>query len=197
MNDERYSFVEDVRDKKRIASGAHHKRTHCGKGGAVKLPSDFLSKKELKAMNGEVKSYRLNSPMTWSEFKAAPDDIKITYIKALRNRFGVPDNKIAEMMGVHKVTVCKEVNRLGIAHGTDRSRRKWDKDGFEAWMCRDKADAMDCCEAAPTIEPTPLSDDMTLEKTLDDALELVRHILAGTTVRVNITFDILARGEQK
>ena len=35
-------------------------------------------------MSGECKSYRLNSPMSWDEFKAMPDDIKITYIKLLR-----------------------------------------------------------------------------------------------------------------
>ena len=48
MTDERYTFVSDVRDKKRTARGAFNKRTHCGKGGAVKFPSDFMSKKEIK-----------------------------------------------------------------------------------------------------------------------------------------------------
>ena len=80
MDDEKFVFYEDVREKKTISRGSRYKRTHAGKGGRVKLPSDYLSNKELKAMNGEVKSYHLNSPMLWSEFKSMPDDIQVLYI---------------------------------------------------------------------------------------------------------------------
>ena len=84
MKDETYVFIQDVKEKKTTARSARHTRTHCGRGGRVRLPSDNLSKKELMKMSGECKSYRLNSPMSWDEFKAMPDDIKITYIKLLR-----------------------------------------------------------------------------------------------------------------
>lgn len=62
MTDERFTFIEDCKDKKRTARGAHNKRTHCGKGGAVMFPSDYLTTKEKKAMNGECKAYRMNDP---------------------------------------------------------------------------------------------------------------------------------------
>ena len=135
MTDEKFTFIEDLRDKKRTATGAHHKRTHCGKGGAVKFPSDFMTKKELRAMNGEVKSYKLNEPMTWAEFKAMPDDIKVAYIKALRGKYNVSDSKIFEMMGVSQAAGQREIVRLGIALGKCRGGRvKWDKEGWCAWL---------------------------------------------------------------
>lgn len=86
MTDEKFLFVTDCADKKRTARGVNNKRTHTGKGGKVRFPSDNLTRKELNAMNGEVVSYKLNEPMTWAEFKALPDDIKKTYIKLLREK---------------------------------------------------------------------------------------------------------------
>lgn len=133
MTDEKFTFIEDLREKKKTATGAHHKRTHCGKGGAVRFPSDYKTAKELRAMNGEVKSYKLNDPMSWKEFKAMPDDIKIAYIKALRKRYNVSDTKIAEMMCVSQHTLSNLMVRLGI-RSARQSREKWDKDGWYAWV---------------------------------------------------------------
>lgn len=133
MTDEKFTFIEDLREKKKTATGAHHKRTHCGKGGAVRFPSDYKTAKELRAMNGEVKSYKLNDPMSWKEFKVMPNDIKIAYIKALRQRYNVSDTKIAEMMCVSQHTLSNLMVRLGI-RSARQSREKWDKDGWYAWV---------------------------------------------------------------
>lgn len=134
MTDEKFAFIEDVRDKKRTATGAHHKRTHCGKGGAVRFPSDYMTKKERNAMNGEVKSYKLNDPMSWAEFKAMPDDIKITYIKALRKRYNVSDTALAGMFGVSQPVVSKEMRRLDTGSCGRGANTKWDADGWYAWL---------------------------------------------------------------
>lgn len=134
MTDEKFTFIEDLREKKRTATGAYHKRTHCGKGGAVRFPSDYKTAKELRAMNGEVKEYRLNDPVRWGEFKEWPDDIKVLYIKSLRKAYNVSDTRIMEMMGVSGITLCKEMKRLGISTGQRSGRTKWDKDGWYAWV---------------------------------------------------------------
>lgn len=135
MRDEEYLFHADVRGKKNIARSARNTRTHCGKSGRVKFPSDYMTKKELNAMNGEVKSYRLNEPMSWKEFKELPDDIKVTYIKLLREKFNCFDSAIAEMMGINKVTFSQEIKRLGLGHGTKHGgNRTWnEKEAFYAW----------------------------------------------------------------
>lgn len=133
MTDEKFVFVSDVRDKKRTARGSFNKRSHAGKGGAVKFPSDYLTRKEREAMNGEVKSYCLNSPMNWKSFKAMPDDIKVLYIRGIRERYGVENTKIAAMLGIHKVTFANEIKRLGLKSGGKRAG-KVDGDGWFRWI---------------------------------------------------------------
>ena len=117
LPDEQWDMIEDSISKKRTAQSARHRRTHCGKGGSVKFPSDYMTKKELKAMNGEVKSYRLNDPIMWGEFKQLPDDIKTMYIKSIREKYDIPDQYIAEVMGVNPSTFCKTMKCLGCAIG--------------------------------------------------------------------------------
>ena len=114
MKDETYVFISDVKEKGSIGRSARHRKTHAGKGGRVRLPSDNLSKKELLKMNGECKSYRLNDPVKWDEFKSMPDDIKATYIKLIRQKFNPPNTMIAQMMGVSEMTVRRELKKLGL-----------------------------------------------------------------------------------
>lgn len=134
MKDEKYVFISDVREKKTTARSARNQRTHNGKRGRVKLPSDYLTKKELKAMSGEVKSYRLNDPMKWKEFKSMPDDLKVTYIKLIRERYNPYDASISEMMGVHRVTFANEMKRLNLGVGKHHGgKRLFDEDGWLRW----------------------------------------------------------------
>lgn len=132
MTDEKYTFVTDVAEKKRTARGAFNKRTHNGKRGGVKFPSDYLSKKERYKMNGEVKNYIMNAPITYAEFKKYPDDLKIEYITRLRKIFDVPDTAIAEMLSVSSKTLGPMLAKLGIPGGR-RGSRKADYEGFEKW----------------------------------------------------------------
>ena len=135
MTDEKYTFIQDVRDKKITARSARSTRTHNGKRGAVKLPCDYMTKKEISAMSGEVKSYRLNEPMIWKEFMAMPDDIKTTYIKLLRQKYNVPALRISAMLSISPKYLTNELQRLGLADGHTRSgRTKWDKEGWTAFL---------------------------------------------------------------
>jgi hypothetical protein len=93
-----------------------------------------MTKKELNAMNGKVESYPLNKPMSWKEFKAMPDDIKVLYIKLLREKFGAPDSYIAEMMGINKCTFSQTMVKIGCVPEKKSKGYKWDKDGFYAWV---------------------------------------------------------------
>lgn len=149
MKDETFVFIQDVKEKGNTARSARNARTHCGKGGRVKFPSDYMTKKEIQKMNGEVKSYRLNEPMTWGEFMAMPDDIKIVYIKMLRHKFNVPGKYIAEMMGTNPAYYSKEIGRLGISEGKNCRGRytPWDREGFVAW-----------CNGSPVTAADPVEE---------------------------------------
>lgn len=155
-SDEQYEFMQDTREKKTTAHSARNRRGHCGKGGAVKLPSDFMTKKERDAMNGECKSYRMNDPMTWEQFKEIPDDLKGCYIKALRLKYDVPDSYIAEMMGASKSSFSAELTRLGLKTDAGRGKRSWDKEGFTNWCNGVRVRA---------TKPTPVVVEVTEEET--------------------------------
>ena len=68
-------------------------------------------------MNGDVKSYNLNKPMTWEEFRRMPQDLQIMYIKKLRNEFGVPDIVLSKSMGVCKSSFSKAMKDLNLSLG--------------------------------------------------------------------------------
>lgn len=125
-------FYDECADRKRTARGAFNKRTHNGKRGRVKFPSDYLSKKEKNKMNGEIKVYKMNEPITYAEFKEYPDDLKKQYVNNLREKFDVSDTAIAEMMGINKRTLNRLLNIID-ASGGRRGSRKADFEGFEKW----------------------------------------------------------------
>ena len=125
-------FYDECADRKRTARGAFNKRTHNGKRGGVKFPSDYLSKKEKNKLNGEIKVYKMNEPITYAEFKEYPDDLKKQYVNNLREKFDVSDTAIAEMMGINKRTLNRLLNIID-ASGGRRGSRKADYEGFEKW----------------------------------------------------------------
>lgn len=127
-------FLDDVREKKNVSRSYRNKRTHCGKGGAVRLPSDKLTKKELQKMNGQCETYKLNQPMKWPEFLAMPLELQITYVKQLRKKFNVPDARIARMLCVSQCTFSQYVRKQGIAPGGRPRHTPWDEDGWYLFM---------------------------------------------------------------
>ena len=209
MEDEKFVFFQEVKEKNTTARSSHNRRPHAGKGGGVKFPSDYLSKKELQAMNGETKTYRMNAPMTWKEFKAMPDDLKIMYITALRQKYSVPDSKIAEMLGTSKDGVSLMFKKLQINGEKTRKYKNWDSEGWFAWVNgttakEDKA-AVEQPEPIPQIaEKTedqtedvniaPCSGRMTFVGTADAALKMVSRILGGASVKITVSWESAAEG---
>lgn len=133
LADEVHEFYEDCKDKKITARSARSSRTHCGKRGQVKFPSDYMTPKEREAMNGKCVSYRMNDPITWDEFKTWPDEHKVTYIKLLRKKYQVPDSALAGAWGLCKSALTKPFAKLGLNKGEGAGPRNWDKEGFYAW----------------------------------------------------------------
>lgn len=118
-------------------------------------------------MNGECKSYRLNDPMAWKEFKAMPDDIKCTYINLLRNKFNVPFLYIGKMLGCSQKTISAEIVRLGLSEGKAAKgiSKKWDKEGFYAWWHGvDKLPAPVVQEVEITQEEEYVEEDLPFEE---------------------------------
>lgn len=130
--DEQYAMIQDSREKKSVAASAFKQRSHCGKGGRVRLPSDNMSKKELNAMNGECKSYRMNDPISWSEFVEWPNEHKVAYISRLREKFGVGDKIVADMFDVSCHLFLMYLKELGMETKYE-SDENWNREKFYTW----------------------------------------------------------------
>ena len=166
MTDEEYVFRSECADRKRVARGSFNKRSHAGKGGRVKMPSDYMTKKERDKMNGEVQSYNLNSPMKWAQFKRMPDDIKREYLSAIISKYNPQQAALAEMFGISRNTVCNMFRELGIPfRGNVSEVRTGRNDEFWAWVNSTNEVMQDVSE-----EPSPAAEIATpIEQVMEPA----------------------------
>lgn len=101
MND----FDYDCLQKKRIARNAHNHIN--ARRGKCKLPHEYLSAKERKALNGEVKTYNLKAPMSYEAFASMPRDLQEQYVAYLRGELKATNAMIGEMWGYKASWVCR------------------------------------------------------------------------------------------
>lgn len=207
MTDERFVFIEDCKDKKRTARGAFNKRTHCGKGGAIMFPSDYLTEKEKKAMNGECKSYRLNDPMKWKEFKYMPQDLQRTYITGLRDAFGAHNKAIFSMLGISDAAGSKYFSKIGLALGKGKTPGKFKEEAWTRWMNGEEEIVFDTPdeseiqqyiendiamtdELAKKIKPLLSRGELSLEGMSYDIMEYVLGIVGNKNVEMTISWTL-------
>lgn len=128
MDDARAVLYEDIKERNAMKRGAYHQKR--GGGRHVKMPSDFLTRKELNALNGEVQAYRLNEPMTWQQFRWMPEDIQRQYIMGLDAKYHPTNAALGKMLGVSGVTTGRWRKDKGVPQGTE----KFDSDGWELFL---------------------------------------------------------------
>lgn len=133
MTDEEYIFRTECAEKKRTARGSFNRLSHAGKGGRVKMPSDYMTKKERDKMNGEVQSYALHCPMKWEHFKRMPDDLKHEYLSAIINKYNPQREALAKMFGITPNTLYVTCREVGISF-QNGGARKGRNDAFWAWV---------------------------------------------------------------
>lgn len=98
MTDEKYAFIETMKERKDISHGARHVTSKRSRKGC-KLPSDYLSAKERKNMDSAVVSVKKGVPITANEFKWLSEDGKREYLSGMA-RCGFDEKQIAEKTGI-------------------------------------------------------------------------------------------------
>lgn len=93
-------FYDDIRTKKEIGRNAYHKKNG-SRTKKVPCSTDYMSQRKWEKMNGEVKTYDLNAPMSWQDFISMPDDLKDQYIRSLALRFGATKQALCEVFGTN------------------------------------------------------------------------------------------------
>ena len=105
-----WELQKENQEKKVIARSARNKVTHTG----CKLPSDYMTKKEKMAMNGEVMTMEMNKPVKYQAFKLWPADLQKEYLENLVKTFGVGLDDVGEMMGCHVNTFRQFARSRGL-----------------------------------------------------------------------------------
>lgn len=104
MTDERFVFHQDVRERSKMKTGAFHKKNGC-KSKKCTLPSDHLTPKQKKKLNGECMSIKMNEPYhNWKEFKRLSADMQRNYILSLVDDYRARSKDIAEMFNISPAT---------------------------------------------------------------------------------------------
>ena len=133
MNDAAYAFKEDVKERKSMLSGARHKKNG-SKSRSCKLPYESLSYYQRKKLNGEVKSYPMNRPMTWKEFQTYPDDLQETYLATLVDGFNVSMKQVGDMMGCCNTTLNRLIKNKNFTKiNTSKGRRIVSQEDIDSW----------------------------------------------------------------
>lgn len=154
-------FNQEIREKKSVGRNAKY-MNRSGKG-SVRMPSDYLSRKEKKQLNGPVTSYDMGKPMTYQNFKKMPEDLQRAYLQGIIERFHPTQRIIGELWGISHDSVGIWLRKLGVSPAGGRGKRSnFDKDAWEAWI------ADDIIPEKPVIK-----DDAPVEETLTPPFECI------------------------
>lgn len=131
MDDAEYIFKSEISEKKRISHSAFAKKG--GRGSRkCSLPSDNLTKKQLKERNGKLMSIKLNEPTDWKKFKKLSHDLQLEYISNLKNVYEARNIDIANMFGIsnkcfsaHIAAHLPELKQNHRGGGTSVMSKKW------------------------------------------------------------------------
>lgn len=153
MTDAEFIFRTDCAEKKKIGHGYSHKN-RTGKG-PVKFPSDYLSKKEKIALNGELMSYSMNDFYTWDEFRRMPEHIQVEYLQHIVDKYHLGFTSISKLMfsksknTLHNYIIDHKLNKKGLI-GVGKGHRDNDND-----MLRLLSDME---AAVKQVDPEPIVD---------------------------------------
>lgn len=210
-SDAEREFHEENRDKKRTAVSSHKQRTHCGKGGRVRLPSDNMTPKEIRAMSGECVTYNLKKPMDWETFKRMPEDLQKEYVCRLRSRFGCNNSAIADMLGTGRKNFQVYVGKLGLCLGKGSGNDAWDVVGFDRWKrgeeemtCEEGPEAAVDAVREESVVPdmsehgdvaygkaaVPMTGSMDFEGDIHDICCALGRLLSGAKVTLEVSWHV-------
>ena len=158
-------------------------------------------------MSEKTEIYRLNKPLTWKEFLAMPDEYRIAYITALRQKYNVPDRHLCKMMGQQSGGFSQQMQRLRI-RSTRKKNVVWDKKGFYAWVNAYRTQKAEPVEDAPICVPYdeetyaqhnivvdqkealhPCSGTLCLVGTAQSAWDIIKRILGNKTMKITLSWE--------
>lgn len=116
MDDGKYLFISDVKERKTIARNSRYKKNGC-KSKKCTLPSDYMTRKEIAAMNSDVITCKFDEFYSWEDFKKFKDSTKIDYIEHICSKYSCSISAVSILVfGLGKTGLSNYIssNKLGI-----------------------------------------------------------------------------------
>ena len=156
-------------------------------------------------MSGECRSYRINEPMKWAEFKAMPEDIQSQYVQLLRDRYGANNQNLSDMFRITRPAVSKHLQMLGMPSLKKGSMLR-DKEGWEKFLNEGKQEPVQSVvqDQQPQEEDgtggmegsdsvcalVPDSGELVFHGSASDALDAVKQMLGGKVCMMKIFWEM-------
>lgn len=196
MTDEAYVFNETNKERAIVRRSARYKKGG-SKSKSCKLGCDGMSRKEIEAMHGEVKSWKLTDFYTWNEFKEMPHDIQIEYLNYTIDTYGIGLASISSVLfeknsaSLFKYCAYHKLDNK-IHKGNAGGATKKNTAAFKAIVLENRNKAMPTPESENLVELV----EENLYLTEDDISRRCSMNFSTVYTSKNIDFDELARVEK-
>lgn len=123
------TFQETVKERKALVPSSRKKKSGA-KSKYVSLPHDNVRPETL---NGPVKKFNIDEPMTWAEFKNLENHQQRLYIDRLTELYGPSLKMLSSMFGVAVQTIHGYFSSNAIKTGYKKGGNRATKTQLEMW----------------------------------------------------------------
>ena len=189
MEDIEKMLAIDNANKKKTSTG-YYKKVRCG-GRHVRMPSDYLTKGEIKKMSSPVTTYNPTTPYKWDEFKRFPDRIQVAYWDMVNRNYDTNAHQMAKMFGVSDYTVKVWMK----AHGIEPKHRGYyidpkERDRWEEFLKSRNSTGNTDPKLTPKEDPKRAEPEKTAEIPVEAPIESVPPVsVADEKTPENFTSD--------
>lgn len=189
-NDIENEFYATIREKK--TANFHFKPK------PLRFGHENLTRKELKALNGETKTYTFTSCHTIQEFKNYPKDIQIEFLKFLKKRYENRMSYMAAFLNTSRPTLRSLLKNYGLYEEVESIRLPHDKTvELKAKLKQDMGDApieKDVNVKENDVKPKKQPKENKKEKQAKEPEQPVLHAKEATAL-LNLTYNGFIKGE--
>jgi hypothetical protein len=121
MDDYTYTRIQSERERKNLAHQGRSKKNG-SKSRKCSLPSDHLTPKQLKALNGEVFTFAMNRPCKFEDLQQIDKTLIEEYLYTITDRFNATVVCISRMLGIPEATFYRWATENHINRPTRRSK---------------------------------------------------------------------------
>lgn len=159
----------------------------------LRFGHENLTRKELKALNGETKTYTFTSCHTIQEFKTYPKDIQIEFLKFLKRRYENRASYMAAFLNTSRPTLRSLLKNYGLYEEVESTHLSHDKTNeLRAKLKQDMGDT-------PTGTDVNVNKkDVKPKKQPKENKEPKSPVLHAkeTTAMLNLTYSGFIKGEE-